>query len=107
MKPYAITLVEAMKQLEKDKSQVFTVMMKHGDMSVEYFSPKQVDRQTPHAQDEIYVIARGHGKFNRNGEVLPCKSGDLLYVPAGMAHHFFDFSDDFATWVIFYGESKS
>jgi hypothetical protein len=28
----------------------------------------------------------------------------VLFVPAGMIHHFEKFSDDFATWVIFYGE---
>ena len=29
--------------------------------------------------------------------------GDMLFVPAGTVHRFEDFSDDFATWVIFYG----
>jgi hypothetical protein len=30
-------------------------------------------------------------------------SGDMLFVPARMEHRFEDFSDDFATWVMFYG----
>lgn len=72
-------------------------------MSVEYFSSKKVDSQTPHEQDELYVIARGHGYFNRNGETSECQAGDVIFVPAGMQHHFENFSDDFATWVIFYG----
>jgi hypothetical protein len=29
--------------------------------------------------------------------------GELLFVPAGVVHRFEDFSDDFATWVMFYG----
>jgi mannose-6-phosphate isomerase-like protein (cupin superfamily) len=29
--------------------------------------------------------------------------GDVLFVPAGVEHHFENFTDDLATWVIFYG----
>jgi mannose-6-phosphate isomerase-like protein (cupin superfamily) len=29
--------------------------------------------------------------------------GDALFVPAGMKHRFENFSDDFATWIMFYG----
>jgi hypothetical protein len=27
----------------------------------------------------------------------------MLFVPAGIEHRFYDFSDDFCTWVMFYG----
>ena len=30
-------------------------------------------------------------------------AGEVLFVPAGAPHRFEDFSDDFATWVFFYG----
>lgn len=103
MSDYAITITQAMEQLAMEKDKVFTVLMKEQNVSVEYFSPKFIDSQTPHAHDEIYVIARGHGNLDRNEEIIPCKSGDLLFVPAGMPHHFAGFSDDFATWVIFFG----
>ena len=81
----------------------FTVVMKHGSMSIEYFAPEKVDIQTPHKQDEIYVIINGDGFFVRDGERVACKKGDILFVPAGMEHRFENFSEDFATWVIFYG----
>ena len=81
----------------------FTVVMKHGTMSIEYFAPDKIDTQTPHKQDEIYVIIKGDGFFLRDGERVACKKGDILFVPAGMEHRFENFSDDFATWVIFYG----
>lgn len=98
-----ITLLDAIEQLKTEKSNPFTVMMKNGTMSLEYFAPQKIDTQTPHRQDELYVIARGHGKFIRNKENFDCKAGDVLFVPAGMEHRFENFSDDFATWVIFYG----
>jgi mannose-6-phosphate isomerase-like protein (cupin superfamily) len=100
-----VSLLEAIDQLKQEAEKPFTVLMRHGTMSVEYFAPKQVDTQTPHEQDELYVIARGHGSFNRDGENVQCKAGDVLFVPAGIQHRFENFTDDFATWVIFYGPS--
>lgn len=97
---YKLTVEEAITQLESTELP-FTVMMKHGTMSIEYFAPQKADTQTPHKQDEIYVIANGHGTFYRNGERTPCKKNDVLFVPAGMVHRFENFSDDFATWVFF------
>jgi mannose-6-phosphate isomerase-like protein (cupin superfamily) len=97
------SLLGAIEELKREVENPFTVVMKHGTMSVEYFAPIKTDTQTPHAQDELYVIARGHGSFNRDGEEIDCKAGDVLFVPAGMKHHFENFTDDFATWVIFYG----
>lgn len=94
---------KAVEQLNKEAQNRFTVLMKHGSMSVEYYAPKNVDPQTPHKQDELYVIASGHAVFFRNGERVQCKAGDVLFVPAQTEHRFENFSDDFATWVIFYG----
>ena len=73
-------------------------------MSVEYYAPEKVDLQTPHRQDELYVIVSGSGNFIRNGERTFFQKGDVLFVPAGIEHRFEDFTDDFATWVIFYGK---
>lgn len=100
---YKLTADDALKQLLEQNELPFTVMMKHGSLTVEYFAPQEVDTQTPHKQDEIYVIIKGQAIFFRNGERVSCKGNDLLFVPAGMEHYFENFSDDFATWVIFYG----
>lgn len=94
---------EALKQLLEQSELPFTVVMKHGTMTIEYFAPQEVDTQTPHKQDEIYIVINGHSKFHRDGENISCRKGDILFVPAGMEHYFENFSDDFATWVIFYG----
>ncbi|MER3465256.1 MAG: cupin domain-containing protein [Chitinophagaceae bacterium] len=77
--------------------------MQNGTMSVEYYAPIGTDPQTPHKQNELYVIASGKGTFCRNSERVSFQQGDVLFVPAGMEHRFENFSHDFATWVIFYG----
>lgn len=100
---YKITAGEGVRRLQEQEKLPFTVMMEHGSMSIEYFSPKEIDTQTPHKQDEIYVIIEGYATFYRNGERISCGKHDILFVPAGMEHRFENFSDDFATWVIFYG----
>ncbi len=82
----------------------FVLMLQHGTMQLEYYAPKLIDKQKPHKQNEIYIIATGNAIFYRNEEMVNCKKGDVLFVPAKMEHHFENFSEDFATWVIFYGK---
>jgi mannose-6-phosphate isomerase-like protein (cupin superfamily) len=75
----------------------------HGSLLLKLFSPVETDTQQPHTQDELYFVARGHGWFV-NGEVRhPFKTGDALFVRAGITHRFEDFSDDVMLWVVFYG----
>jgi mannose-6-phosphate isomerase-like protein (cupin superfamily) len=84
------------------------LLLRHGTMSLRYYAPKGRDLQTPHGQDEIYVIASGQGTFalGRDEGALERRSfgpGDAIFAPAGFVHRFEDFSDDFATWVVFWG----
>jgi len=103
MKNFHTTIAAAMVQLNQEANKQFTVMMRNGSMSVEYYAPDMIDLQTPHKQDELYVITSGSGTFFRDGEQVNINKGDVLFVPAGMEHRFENFSNDFATWVIFYG----
>jgi mannose-6-phosphate isomerase-like protein (cupin superfamily) len=72
-------------------------------MQLRWFAPKGEDVQTPHDQDELYIIASGTGWFRRGAERVAFAPHDALFVRAGEAHRFEETSPDFATWVIFYG----
>jgi len=65
--------------------------------------PLNPNRQAPHAQDEIYVVAQGSGILFHDGKRDHFETGDVMFVAAGVEHHFEDFTEDLAIWVIFYG----
>ena len=75
----------------------------HGTMSLGFYAPVGSDPQRPHQQDEIYIVESGTSRFMLDGETLNLAAGDAVFVPAGAAHRFEDFSPDFGTWVIFWG----
>jgi mannose-6-phosphate isomerase-like protein (cupin superfamily) len=77
--------------------------MQRGTLEVKFSYPLSPNRQTPHTQDELYLIVRGQGVLFHNGERDAFGPGDLLFVPAGTDHRFEDFSKDLAIWVVFYG----
>ena len=81
----------------------FAAALSHGSMSVELYAPRGNDPQTPHAQDELYFINAGRATFTLAGEGTACAAGDVLFVPAGAEHRFSAFTEDFATWVVFWG----
>jgi mannose-6-phosphate isomerase-like protein (cupin superfamily) len=81
----------------------FVTAFAHGTMSVEFYAPIDRDPQTPHQQDELYFIHSGHGKLLINGELHSCNAGMVFFVPAGVEHRFENFSEDFSTWVVFWG----
>ena len=78
-------------------------LFRHGTLLLRFYQPQGVDEQTPHGQDEIYVIASGEGTLVVGNERTPVNAGDALFVAADAEHRFEDFTDDFAAWVMFYG----
>ena len=100
-----VTKFSPSESLEKLKAtgSLFTELFAHGSLTVEIYKPESKDLQTPHERDEIYVIISGHGNFCCGRDTVSFSPGDFLFVPAGVEHRFEDFTDDFSTWVIFYG----
>ena len=87
----------------ESESRRFSVAGRHGSMMLGLYAPRGPDVQTPHDQDELYVVATGSGAFNKNGERRAIAAQDVIFVEAGVSHRFEDLSDDFSAWVIFWG----
>lgn len=78
-------------------------VLQRGTLNLKLSLPVRPNRQAPHGQDEIYVIVRGRGILWHAGRRDPFEAGDAIFIPAGTEHHFEEFSDDTAVWVVFYG----
>jgi mannose-6-phosphate isomerase-like protein (cupin superfamily) len=97
-----ISTATALEQL-KNSNNLFLEVFQHGTLSVEIYKPLEKDLQQPHDRDEVYVVVAGSGSFFSDGTTYSFQAGDFLFVPAGVEHRFLEYSDDFSTWVIFYG----
>lgn len=97
-----IAATEALSTLA-DSHKHFVELFAHGSLKLEIYKPEQIDLQQPHEQDEVYIIITGSGTFLSDGKRSQYTVGDFLFVPAGVVHRFENFTEDFATWVIFYG----
>jgi mannose-6-phosphate isomerase-like protein (cupin superfamily) len=90
-------------EMPNEPGRLSALLLKHGSMELRWYAPKDHDAQTPHAQDEIYVVAAGRGWFVRDQDRVAFRTGDALFAPAGVPHRFDNFTPDLALWVIFYG----
>ena len=98
---FKVALSKALQLPNSEKKDV--VVFERGSLTVEIYRPLGNDEQQPHTRDECYVVISGTGTYSVDGELIDFAPGDFLYAPAGVEHRFETFSEDFVTWVIFYG----
>ena len=60
-----------------------------------------VDDQTPHTEDEIYVVQRGRARLVTDSGEAEVGPGAVIFVPAGEGHRFVDVTEDLALLVMF------
>ena len=98
-----VPLAEAREGIPGPPGAHFVTVMQRGTVRALLSLPVSPNRQAPHAQDEVYVIARGRGALFHDGRRDQFEAGDFIFVAAGVEHRFEDFTDDLAVWVVFYG----
>lgn len=70
----------------------------------------EVDRQSPHDQDEVYYIIEGTGTFESRGadgemETTTAKAGSIIFVRAHVEHRFRDIEKDL-TMLVFFSKAE-
>ena len=60
-----------------------------------------VDAQSPHREDEIYVVLTGRSRFTAGDETRDVVTGDTIYVAAGVPHKFHDITERLELIVVF------
>ncbi len=98
-----IRFADAIRAVPTADGKRFAALFEHGTLQVEIYAPRGTDPQSPHTRDELYVVVKGSGTFVNGDQRIQFTEGDILFAAAGEVHRFEDFSDDFCTWVIFYG----
>jgi len=81
----------------------FTETLRVPDLSVGTYSIPAggVDNQTPHTEDEIYVVTQGRARIVTPSAESAIGPGDVVFVPAGEPHRFTDITEDLALVVVF------
>ena len=98
---------------------VATLLGQHGDSSYREFlavpalsmgmfvaSPGDADQQDPHDRDEVYVILAGEAVLDIAGLPHAVSAGSIIYVPAGVQHHFAEILADLRALVLFGGRVR-
>jgi mannose-6-phosphate isomerase-like protein (cupin superfamily) len=59
------------------------------------------DDQSPHTEDEIYVVMAGRATLESGGDRAEVGPGSVVYVPAAEVHRFTAITEDLALLVFF------
>ncbi|HUF71854.1 MAG TPA: cupin domain-containing protein [Gammaproteobacteria bacterium] len=95
-----VSLKELLSQIPGDPSEQwpegerYALGFEQGTMSLGFYAPIGADPQRPHKRDEIYIVQSGASRFALEDQILSLSAGDAVFVPAGAAHRFEDFSSD-------------
>jgi mannose-6-phosphate isomerase-like protein (cupin superfamily) len=60
-----------------------------------------VDNQSPHTEDEIYVVTAGRARIVTPDGSADVGPGSVIFVPAHEEHRFVDITEDLALLVFF------
>lgn len=59
------------------------------------------DPQSPHTEDELYVVMSGRAKVTVGDEVRPVREGSVVFVAADVEHRFHDIEERLVLLVMF------
>lgn len=60
-----------------------------------------VDGQSPHTEDEVYVVASGRATLVADSGTVEVGPGQVIFVPAGERHRFTNVVEDLTLVVVF------
>ena len=64
-------------------------------------SAREIDRQTPHAEDEIYCVLAGHAELEVERKREAVEPGSIAFVAKLAEHRFVDIVEDLELLVVF------
>jgi len=89
-----IRLTDAERQIPTPAGEHALSLFEHGTLNLKLSKPVPPNRQTPHEQDELYIVVRGRGELIHNGLRDQFETGDVMFIAAGTEHHVENFTND-------------
>ena len=59
------------------------------------------DPQSPHTEDEVYVVLAGRARLTGPDASIPVRAGSVVFVAAGEEHRFTDVEEELHVVVVF------
>ena len=59
------------------------------------------DPQSPHKEDEMYYVVRGHARMRAGSEDQAVSEGSVIFVGAGVEHRFYEITEELVVLVFF------
>ena len=96
MKQYQLSVLR-----EAGETYVEFLRTAHMSAGVYRLAMGEVDRQSPHNEEEVYFVVSGRARFEADDNDRAVGPGDILYVPPKESHRFFDIEEDLELLVVF------
>ena len=95
--------IDAVRERLRETDDPYLEFLREPSMSVGLYRipAGEPDRQTPHTEDEIYVITAGRASIEIGEEAYPVEAGDVVFVEKSVEHRFVDIEADLETLVVF------
>lgn len=95
--------LDALTAAQAESGRLYYEFLRRPEMSAGIYALPAggTDPQSPHLEDELYVILKGRAQITVDGTRYPVKAGSLVYVAAHAAHKFHDIEEDLEILVIF------
>jgi mannose-6-phosphate isomerase-like protein (cupin superfamily) len=87
----------------RDSREQWTEFMRAGMFSAGVYrlAAGETDRQTPHAEDEIYYVLEGRAELEIAGEAHSVKAGSVAFVAKRVDHRFVNIGEHLEVLVLF------
>jgi mannose-6-phosphate isomerase-like protein (cupin superfamily) len=87
----------------RESGEPWTEFMRAGMFSAGVYrlAAGETDRQTPHAEDEIYYVLEGCAELEIGGEAHPVGPGSVAFVAQRVDHRFVNIGEDLEVLVLF------
>jgi mannose-6-phosphate isomerase-like protein (cupin superfamily) len=95
--------LDELREAHAAEARLYHEFLRVPSMSVGYYRLPAggTDPQSPHLEDEVYVVAHGRAKVTVGEDDREVGPGDTIFVAATVPHRFHDIAEDLGLIVFF------